>query len=94
MITSTIKFLMDVQCPHCDSLTEIEYGDNMPGVQNGCLTRCDVCDEPFCLLPEHMCDGCRDWYECAVYSFVDVIATLIKDKLVIYNVETKRISVK
>jgi hypothetical protein len=92
MATDKKPFL--VKCPHCNMFTEILYNEDMPGLQNGCLTRCDTCDEPFCLLPTWICDGCAEWFDCAAYSFVDVLAELTVAGLIDFNVETKRRIVK
>jgi hypothetical protein len=83
-----------VKCPHCNQFTEICYSEDIPNLQNECLTKCDICDEPFCLLPTWMCDGCTDWFSCAGYSFVDVLAELVVAGLIDFNVETKKRIVK
>jgi hypothetical protein len=89
-----LKLSFEVDCPHCDSKVKIFYDMNTPNIQNGCLTVCDICDEPFCLLPEWLCKGCSEWLECAKYSFVDAIAALTKSRLIEYDVENYKRIVK
>lgn len=84
----------NVKCPNCDEPVQILYNEHMPNIQNGCLTSCDFCEMPFCLLPSHLCSACPDWLECAKYSFVDAIAILTREGLIDYDVKNYKRIVK
>ena len=75
-----------IECPHCNELTTMFFNEQTPGIQSGCLTTCDICDESFCLLPEWLCKGCSDWLECAKYSFVDSLAHLERKGFIEFDV--------
>jgi len=83
-----------LKCPYCNSDNDFEYNEEMPGILNGCLMKCEICDDAFSLLPEWLCDGCKEWGECLKYSFVDTIQLLIKEGKLEFDVKNLRRIVK